>query len=101
MPEIHLRHPRFSYSYCGPFTKNRERIQTSRETKDSRHIYQNELDKVCFQHDMAYVDFKDLDRRTFNIAKYSEFDRYHKFYDKKSSSGTAKSGTKNVKPIIR
>ena len=31
MPEIHLRHPRFSYSYCGPFTKNRERIQTSRE----------------------------------------------------------------------
>ena len=101
MPEIHLRHPRFSYSYSGPFTKNRERIQTSRETKDSRHIYQNELDKVCFQHDMAYVDFKDLDRRTFNIAKYSEFDRYHKFYDKKSSSGTAKSGTKNVKPSIR
>ena len=59
---------------------------------------------------MAYVDFKDLDRRTvsdkvrkkaFNVAKHSDLDRYHKFYDKKSSSGTIKSGTKNVKPSIR
>ena len=23
-------------------------------------IYQNELDKACFQHDKAYGDFKDL-----------------------------------------
>ena len=25
----------------------------------------NELDEVCFQHDMAYWDVKDLNRRTF------------------------------------
>ena len=31
---------------------------------DSRHIYQNEFEKVCFQHDMAYGDFKNLTRRT-------------------------------------
>ena len=29
-----------------------------------RYIYQNELDNACFQHDMAYGDFKDLNRRT-------------------------------------
>ena len=37
--------------------KNKERIQKFKETGDSRYIYQNELDKGCFQHDMAYRDF--------------------------------------------
>ena len=54
MPEMYLRQPRFTYSTCGPFTKNRERIKKFKETGDSRYIYQNELDKACFQHDMAY-----------------------------------------------
>ena len=27
MPELHLRQPGFTYSTCGPFTKNRERIE--------------------------------------------------------------------------
>ena len=44
--------------------KNKERIQTFKETGDSRYIYQNELDKACFQHDMVYGGFKDLARRT-------------------------------------
>ena len=35
-----------------------------KETGNSRYIYQNELDKACFQYDMAYGDFKDLTRRT-------------------------------------
>ena len=26
MPEMHLRQPGFTYSPCGPFTKNKERI---------------------------------------------------------------------------
>ena len=43
--------------------KNKERIQKFKETGDSRYIYQNELDKACFQHDMAFGDFKDLTRR--------------------------------------
>ena len=31
---------------------------------DSRYIYQNELDKACFKHDIAYEKIKDLPRRT-------------------------------------
>ena len=57
MSETHLRQPGFTYSTCRPFTKNKERIQ---KFKDTSYIYKNELDKACFQHDMAYGDFKDL-----------------------------------------
>ena len=64
MPEMHLKQPEFTYSACGPFTKNKESIKRFKETRDSRYIYQNELDKACFRHDMAYGDFKDLNRRT-------------------------------------
>ena len=80
MPEMYLRHPGFTYSACEPFPKNKERIQKFKETGDSRCIHQNKLDKVCFQHDMAYGDFEDLTRRTasdkilrdeaFDIAKF-------------------------------
>ena len=64
MPEVHLRQPGFIYSACGPFTKYKERIQKFKQTGDSRYICKNELDKACFQHDMAYGDFKDLQERT-------------------------------------
>ena len=101
MPEMHLKQPGFTYSACGPFTKNKERIQKFKETGDTSYIYKNELDKACFQHDMAYGDFKDIKRRTasdkilrnkvFNIAKNPKYDRYqrglasmvYKFFDKK------------------
>ena len=53
MPEMHLRQSRFTYSTCGPFTKNKERIQKFIETGDSRYIYQNELDKTCHQRSLA------------------------------------------------
>ena len=33
MPEIHLRQPGFTYSACGPFTKNKETIQKFKETR--------------------------------------------------------------------
>ena len=101
IPEIHLRQPGFTYRACGPFTKNEERIQKLKKTGDSRYIYQNELDKACFQDDMANGDFKDLaTRRTasdkilhdkaFNIAKNLKCDGYqrslasmvYKFFDK-------------------
>ena len=102
MPEMHLRQPGFTYSACGPFAKNKERIQKFKQTGDSRYIYKNELDKACFQLDMAYEDFKDLTERTaadkvlqnkaFNIAKnpkYYEYQRglasiVYKFFDKKT-----------------
>ena len=65
MPEMHLGQPGFTYSACGPFTKNKERIQKFKETGNISYIYKNELDKACFQPDMAYGDFKDLVKRTF------------------------------------
>ena len=109
MPEMHLKQPGFTYSACGPFTKNKERIQKFKETGDSRYIYRNELDKACFQNDMAYGDFKELAKRTasdkvlrykaFNIAKNAKFDgcqrglasMVYKFFDKKFKG----SGIKN------
>ena len=42
MPEMHLKQPQFTYRACGPFTKNKERIQKFKETGDSRYIYRNE-----------------------------------------------------------
>ena len=86
MPEIHLRLQQFTYSACGSFTKNKERIQKFKGTGDTRYMYTYEVDKVCFQHDMTYGDFKNLARRTasdkvlrdttFHIAKYPKYYRY-------------------------
>ena len=64
MPEMHLKQPGFTYGAYGPFTKNKERFQKFKETGDASYIYRNELDKACFQHDMAYEEFKDLARTT-------------------------------------
>ena len=43
MPEMFLRQSGFTYSACGPFTKNKERIQKFKEIGSSRYIYQNKL----------------------------------------------------------
>ena len=128
MPETHLKQREFTNSAFGPFTKNKERIQKFKETGETSYIYKNELDKACFQHDMAYGDFKDLARRTasdkvlrdkaFNIAKNPKYDGYqrglasmvYQFFDKKSKgSGVANNEIKQNlqlaeelhKPIIR
>ena len=61
---MHLRQSGFMYSACRPFTKNKERIQKFKETRDSRYIYQSNLVKASFQCNMAYVACKDLPRRT-------------------------------------
>ena len=124
--KMNIRQPQFTYSACGPFTKNKERIQKLKETGDSRYIYRNELDKACFQYDMAYGDFKYLVKRTgadkilrdnaFNIAKDSKHDGYqrglasmvYKFFDKKTVGSGIRSMQQNEKlaeelhkPIIR
>ena len=49
MPKIHLKQPVFTYSACGTFTKNKERIQTFKETGDTNYIDKNELDKAGFR----------------------------------------------------
>ena len=108
MPEMHLRQPNlldkseFTSSACGPFIKNKERIQKFKETGDSQYIYQIKLDNA-FQHDMAYGDFKDLTRKTASdkilhdkasyIGKNPKYDGYHrglaplvyKVFDKKKN----------------
>ena len=114
MPEMHLRQPGFTYSACGPFTKNKDRIQKFKETGDTSYIYKNELDKACFQHDMAYGDFKDLTKRTFpdkiltdkafKIASDQKYDGYqrglasmvYKLFDKKSPGSGVTSNRENM-----
>ena len=110
MPEMHLKQPGFTYSACGPFTKNKERIEKFMQTGNTDFIYKNELDKACFQHDMAYGKSKDLVKRTqsdkvlkdktFKIASDPKYDGYqrwlamvYKFFDKKSASLNQSSGS--------
>ena len=119
MPEMQAYS--FTYSAFVPFTK---------DIQDSRYIYRNELDKTCFQHDMAYGYFKDLKRRTaadnvlrdktFNIAKNPKYDGYqrglasmnYKSFDKKTKGSGVTPANKSIpqneklaeelhKPIIR
>ena len=137
MPEMHLKHlallnkSGFTYCACGPFTKNRERIETFMQTGNTDFILKSELDKASFQHDMAYGKSKDLIKRTqsdkvlkdkaFKIANNPNYDGYqtglaslvYKFFDKKSAllDKSKGSGTINEpnyqlanelqKPIIR
>ena len=75
MTEMHLRQPGFTSNPCWSFAKNKERIQKFKETADSRYIDKHKLDKACFQHDVAFEDFKDLSRRTAsNISKNPKYD---------------------------
>ena len=125
MPELHLRQPGFTYSACGPFTKNKERIEKFMKTGNTDFIYKNELDKACFQHDVAYGKSKDLVKRTqsdkvlrdkaFKIASDPIYDGYqrglasmvYKFFDKKSKGSGITNGSNYQlanelhKPIIK
>ena len=75
MLELHLWDSKIKkYSACGRFTKH------------TQINYKNELDKACFQHDMAYNKYKDLKGRTqsdialknkaFKIAINSRYDGF-------------------------
>ena len=107
MPEMHLKQPGFTYSACGPFTRNKERIENFVQTRNTDFMYRNELDKACFQHDMAYGKSKDLTERTQSDKvlrdkaidpKYDGYQRglvsvVYKFFDKKSASVDKSSGS--------
>ena len=125
MPKMHLKQPGLTYSVCGPFTKNKEKIEKFMQTGNTDFIHKNELDKACFQHDIAYGKSKDLAKRTqldkvlrdkaFKIASDPKYDGYqrglasmvYKFFDKKSSgSGIVNEPNYQLanelhKPIIR
>ena len=65
MPELHLANPIVKeYSACRPFTKHTQIIQDFLNTGKLSYIYKNDLDKACFQRNMAYNKFKDLEKRT-------------------------------------
>ena len=80
-----------------------------KETGDSRCIDENALHKTCFQHDMAYGDFEDLNRKTaahkvlrekaFNITKDPKYGEYQcelaSVLYKSFDENTAGSGIKN------
>ena len=125
MPEMHSKQPGFTYFSCDPFTINKERIEKSMQTGNTDFIYKNELDKACFQHDMAYCKTKDLVKRTqsdkvlkdkaLTIKSNPKYDGYqgglalmvYKFFDKKSKgSGIINEPNYQLanelhKPIIR
>ena len=122
MPEMHLKQPVFTYSACGSFIKNKQRIEKFLQTGDTNFIYKNELDEACFQHDIAYGKSKNLVKRTHSykilrdkIASVPNNDGYqrglasvvYKFFDKKSSgSGIVNERNYQLanelhKPIIR
>ena len=61
---MHMYCKIFTYSACGSFTKNKERIEKFMQTGNTYFIRRNDLDKACFQHDMAYGKSKDLTKRT-------------------------------------
>ena len=64
IPEMHLKKPGFTYSTCGRLTKSKERIEKFMQTGNTDFIYRNELDNICFQHDIVYGKSKDLVKRT-------------------------------------
>ena len=125
MPEMHLKQPGFTYSACGPFTKNKKRIENFMQTGNTDFISRDEFDKACFQHDMAYGKSSDLVKRTqsdkflrdtaFKIISDPKYDGYqrglasmiYKFFDKKSKgSGITNESNYQLanelhKPIIR
>ena len=109
IPEMHLKQPGFTYSACRPFTENKEIILKDMQTRNTNYTYKNDMDKACFQHDMAYGKYKDLTKRTesniflkdkaFKIAsnlKYNIYERglaamVYNFFDKKPAGSGIKS----------
>ena len=81
-------HSRFTCSTCGPFNRNKKRIEKFMQTGDTDFIYINKLNKACFQHDMANGKSKDLAKRTqpdkvlrdkaFKIASPPKYDGYQR-----------------------
>ena len=85
---MHLKQPGFTYSACGPFAKNKERIKKLKETADTSYIYKNELDKLVLNMIWLMGILNILKRRTFsdkvlrdkafNIAKNPKYDGYQR-----------------------
>ena len=94
------------------------------QTGKTDYIYKNDLEKACFQHDMSYGKYKDLNKRTqsnkdlrnkaFEIASNPKYNGYQRvlasmvynLLDKKSKGRSIKFSNQQLadelhKPIIR
>ena len=109
--EMYLKQSGFTYSAYGPFTKNKERLEKFMQTRNTNFIDKDEIDKACFEPDMANGKSKDLVKRTksdtvlkdkaFKIASDPKFDGYqgglvsmvYKFFGKMSASLNKSSGS--------
>ena len=64
MPEMHLKQPGFTYSACGLFTKNKERIEKFMQTGNTDFIYKMSLVKLVFSMIWLMLNKKKIAKRT-------------------------------------
>ena len=60
MPEMHLKQIGFTYSACGPVTKDKERIEKIMQTWNTEYISKNDLYKASFNMIWLMVNLKIL-----------------------------------------
>ena len=99
---MHLRQPGFTYSACGSFTKNKERIEKFMKTENTDFFIEMNLIKLAFSMIWLMVNRriqektqsdKVLRDKAFKVASDPKYDGYqrglasmvYKFFDKKSS----------------
>ena len=99
---MHLRQPGFTYSACGSFTKNKERIEKCMKTENTDVFIEMNLVKLAFSMIWLMVNRriqektqsdKVLRDKAFKVASDPKYDGYqrglasmvYKFFDKKSS----------------
>ena len=58
MPEMHLKQPGFTYSDCGPCTKNKERTKKFTRAGNTDYIYKIILIKLVFNMIWLLVSIK-------------------------------------------
>ena len=55
MPEMHLKQPGFTYSVCGPFTKNKDRIQKLKKTKQETQVIFTKVNLIRLAFSMKWL----------------------------------------------
>ena len=86
MLQMHLRNSDLHTVLLNRLQNTQNEYKKFKETRDSRNICQNELDKASFQYYMAYENFKNLIRKTtsekvlrdktFNVVNHPKYNGY-------------------------
>ena len=89
MPETHLRHPGFTYSVCRPLTKNKEEIETFKETGYSQYIYQTKqfFFYLCFFHEHSRLTGQQEKGEGIYLTPLYRFHLIHRHLDIMKLSG--------------